>query len=78
MSQIQDFDSTTECCRAAARQAGGSIFTLPSRLLGSLYLWQTRINERREMASLDERMLKDAGTSREEILHETSKTFWRG
>ncbi len=77
MSQIQDIDSATECCQAAARQAGGSIFTLPSRFLDSLYLWQTRINERREMASLDERMLKDAGTSREEILRETGKPFWR-
>ncbi len=78
MSHIQQADNATECCQAAAHQAGKSIFNLPSRILDSLYLWQTRINERREMTELDERMLKDAGISREEILRETSKPFWRG
>ena len=47
------------------------------RIFDSFYLWQTRINDRRELAGLDERMLKDAGTSRDGVLRETGKPFWR-
>ena len=77
MSQIQNLESEIEFSHAATRQGGGSILTLASRILDSIYLWQTRINERREMASLDERMLRDAGTRREEVLRESGKPFWR-
>jgi|TARA_B100000315_G_scaffold256107_1_gene301219 uncharacterized protein YjiS (DUF1127 family) len=48
-----------------------------SRLLDSLYLWQARIDERRELVRLDERLLKDAGMSRGDVLIESSKPFWR-
>ena len=77
MSQIQNLESEIEFSHAATRQGDGSILALASRILDSIYLWQTRINERREMASLDERMLRDAGTRREEVLRESGKPFWR-
>lgn len=40
-------------------------------------LWQRRINERRELAAMDHRTLRDIGLSRGEALAEWRKPFWR-
>ncbi len=40
-------------------------------------LWHKRISERRELASLDHRMLRDIGLSRTEVEAEWRKPFWR-
>jgi len=45
--------------------------------LNLLYRWQERIDERRELDRIDERLLKDAGISRAGVLREASKPFWR-
>ena len=40
--------------------------------------WRRRARERRELASLDTRTLRDLGLSSSEIQFEASKPFWRG
>ncbi len=54
-----------------------SFFAAPARLFDLLNLWQARIDERRQMMHLDERLLKDAGMSRAEMSREARKPFWR-
>ena len=39
-------------------------------------IWQERARERRRLASLDERMLRDIGLSRADIHPEIRKPFW--
>jgi uncharacterized protein YjiS (DUF1127 family) len=40
-------------------------------------LWWRRFQERRELAGLDDRMLRDMGLSRSQAWYETSKPFWQ-
>ncbi len=58
-------------------QGGRALLAMASRMLDLIYVWQTRIDERRELFRLDERLLKDAGLSRADVLHEAHKPFWR-
>jgi uncharacterized protein YjiS (DUF1127 family) len=39
--------------------------------------WRRRLRERRELADMCERSLRDIGLSRYDALHEASKPFWR-
>ena len=60
------------------QQFDGSMFrSAGSRVLNALYRWQERIDERRELDRIDERLLKDAGISRADVMREASKPFWR-
>ena len=40
-------------------------------------VWASRARTRRELAMLDERMLRDAGITRAQARYEASKPFWR-
>lgn len=40
--------------------------------------WRRRARERRELASLDHRTIRDLGISPTEIQFEANKPFWRG
>ncbi len=40
-------------------------------------LWQRRISERRELMTLDHRLLRDIGLSRSDAIAEWRKPFWR-
>jgi uncharacterized protein YjiS (DUF1127 family) len=40
-------------------------------------LWRRRVRERRELARLDDRMLRDIGLSPSERARELDKPFWR-
>jgi uncharacterized protein YjiS (DUF1127 family) len=55
---------------ARQREQGG--------LVGLVRLWKRRIVQRRELATLDARMLRDIGVTRTEAQHEAAKPFWRG
>ena len=43
----------------------------------TLLLWQRRASERRALAQLDDRILRDLGLSRAEVAGELRKPFWR-
>jgi uncharacterized protein YjiS (DUF1127 family) len=57
----------------ASRDAG----PLVRRLAAEFREWRHRARSRRELARLDERMLKDIGISRVEVELEVRKPFWR-
>jgi uncharacterized protein YjiS (DUF1127 family) len=44
---------------------------------GVLREWWRRKNDRRELARLDERMLRDIGLTRFDVDYEINKPFWR-
>jgi uncharacterized protein YjiS (DUF1127 family) len=52
----------------------------PSHLrqaLGLFGMWRQRLRERRELALMDERSLRDVGLTRCDALYEARKPFWR-
>ena len=56
-------------------------FRLPKAVFGRavavLREWRQRSLERAQLALLDERMLRDIGVSRGDVLREVNKPFWR-
>ncbi|TXH37184.1 MAG: DUF1127 domain-containing protein [Rhodospirillaceae bacterium] len=42
-----------------------------------MFAWQDRIRQRRHLASLDNRLLRDIGLSKVDVEQETTKPFWR-
>ena len=47
------------------------------RVSGLVLLWRERARQRRVLASLDDRLLRDVGISQSAALRETGKPFWR-
>jgi uncharacterized protein YjiS (DUF1127 family) len=47
------------------------------RSVALLREWRQRSRERAQLAALDERMLRDIGISRGDVLREINKPFWR-
>lgn len=68
---------THEMAHAAFERLAIFIETLPDRMLETFYVWQRRINDRRHMAQMDDRMLVDIGLDRADIKREIEKPFWR-
>ncbi|HVI51331.1 MAG TPA: DUF1127 domain-containing protein [Candidatus Sulfotelmatobacter sp.] len=63
----------------AARQATASPPAQPGlflRLCLRLEQWVQRVNDRRLLAQMDDRMLKDIGISSADALKESAKPFW--
>ncbi len=48
-----------------------------SLLIQTLLDWRSVARQRRSLATLDDRALKDIGLSRSDIFAETAKPFWR-
>ena len=46
-------------------------------LIDLVLLWQERARQRRHLASLDDRLLRDIGISRLDAINEIDKPFWR-
>ena len=58
--------------RPRARNGG----SLAARLLARLRLWQQRANGRRQLHTLDDRLLQDIGIDQVAARHEAGKPFW--
>ncbi len=73
--------------RYNASERSGSYFVRPSRgkagtgfitrLFDVVMVWLERARQRRHLAELDDRLLRDIGLSRAEVDHEISRPFWR-
>ena len=50
---------------------------LPFAILKTLLVWQERDQQRRHLAALDDRLLRDMGISRAEAAREAAVPFWR-
>ena len=58
----------------------GSFARLPSGLrqpLVRLATWRRRARERAQLREMDERLLRDIGLTRAQVLEEARKPFWR-
>ena len=42
-----------------------------------LHVWQERARARRQLAELDDHLLRDIGVDRDALRHEIDKPFWR-
>ena len=51
--------------------------TLLDSVFCTLLVWQERARQRRHLARLDDRLLRDVGLGRAEAEAEYSKPFWR-
>jgi uncharacterized protein YjiS (DUF1127 family) len=56
------------------RRAAGN---LAGRVLATFREWRRRARERAELASLDNRMLRDIGLTRADAEFLSNKSFWR-
>jgi uncharacterized protein YjiS (DUF1127 family) len=57
----------------AARQLGWRL----GRSVDAALLWAERARQRRQLAELDDYMLRDIGLSRADVTAERSKSFWQ-
>ena len=62
--------------RPTAASFGEILLEAAARAVGTLLTWQERDRQRRALAQLDARMLKDIGRSRAEVDLELRKPFW--
>lgn len=68
---------------AGAAKRFGLSLRLPSpvqvllRLADLLTVWENRARERRHLAEMPDRMLRDLGLSRSDARREAEKPFWR-
>ena len=73
--------------RYNANDKSGSYFVRPSRgsagtgavtrFFDHALTWLERARQRRHLAELDDRLLRDIGLSRAEVEHEISRPFWK-
>ena len=55
-----------------------SSLTGAARAMAEVVLaWQERLRQRRHLDGLDDRLLKDIGLSRADVVREVEKPFWR-
>ena len=47
------------------------------RLIALIGTWRRRLRDRRELALMSDRSLRDLGLTRSDALHEIRKPFWR-
>ena len=62
----------------AAANAPSSLARLVTVALDTLYAWQERARQRRDLAGISDHTLKDIGLSRAQVFDEYRKPFWRG
>lgn len=55
----------------------GGLGTIIGGLFDTFYRWQVLARERRTLAEMDPRMLKDIGLNRADVMVEIDKPFWQ-
>jgi uncharacterized protein YjiS (DUF1127 family) len=75
-AQIEESDMQAPTRLALVHSARG--IGPVTRLFDRIYMWRNRARQRRHLAELDDRLLRDIGLSRVEVEHEISRPFWRG
>ncbi|MGE0162919.1 MAG: DUF1127 domain-containing protein [Dongiaceae bacterium] len=63
--------------RVGQGQGSGTIGALAAGLAAWAMFWSERTRQRRRLAALDDRILKDIGLSRADVMSESDKPFWR-
>ena len=63
---------------AARLTIGLRVHAALAAIAGAVYEWNERGRQRRLLARLDDRMLRDIGLTRLDVEREVSKPFWRG
>jgi len=66
------FDFSCACTEAAGGPA-----TVLRRVFACIAVWRERATQRRHLATLSDRMLRDIGVDRAQAKVEASKPFWR-
>ena len=64
-------------CRPARMAAPRGIVRLLKAAINRLAEWRERAEQRKHLAGMNERMLKDVGISRADAAREANKPFWR-
>ncbi|MGE0723378.1 MAG: DUF1127 domain-containing protein [Alphaproteobacteria bacterium] len=54
-----------------------SLTAIGEAILRAVIAWQDRARERHQLATLDDRLLRDIGLSRCDIAKEVDKPFWQ-
>ena len=62
----------------AALWVGDAVLALAWHAATQLVTWQERARQRRQLAALDEYLLRDLGISRSDVHAEQRKPFWEG
>lgn len=75
-SQRGPFEAYAGPRRPTAASFGEILLEAAARAVRTLLTWQERDRQRRALAQLDARMLKDIGLSRAEVDLELRKPFW--
>ncbi len=63
--------------QAATNRGGGDLLDFAGSILGTPFLWLSRVQDRRRLAELDDHMLRDIGLSRSEAEDAAATPFWR-
>jgi uncharacterized protein YjiS (DUF1127 family) len=61
----------------AAGRLGAAAVGAVRRTVSTLRLWRERAHQRRALAMLDDRLLRDIGLTRFDVANEIRKPFWR-
>jgi uncharacterized protein YjiS (DUF1127 family) len=67
----------TDLALHLARRRVGNLAMRLLRAVDLLLTWRERARQRRQLRSLNDRMLRDIGIARADVLAESSKPFWR-
>ena len=76
MGTMYDISKTKPRLSVAAL-AGTGLARLLAAAFALIGTWHDRARQRRELARLDQRLLRDIGVSRYDALAEARKPFWR-
>jgi uncharacterized protein YjiS (DUF1127 family) len=75
--QVFDFQAAQAGANGGLRQVADRLNRAATALVATAYLWSERAAQRRRLAALDDRLLKDIGVNRETAAQEYGKPFWR-